>query len=248
MRLTRSCGNASRGTPMARWASSARLPGDALSPGFEQRMRRVRDQQVLFAAALYETMSSGVFRGAELGDRPALELAAGLHIGERKVHDRRAGVAGQQAAVVVEGQEGADRRGRLVLAVRDVEDLQRPALLRPPNGNGMRRSVEANSSLDAPATISVPSTYARSVTVALRNGSRRDAQRGVPSGTLADPLVVPCRRGARRAARRRPRAHRRSHGAKARRLPAGAPQAARHRRCVTITRTAESPVPRITDR
>ena len=40
------------------------------------------------------------------------------------------------------------------------------------NGNGIRRSLDENSSFDSPATSRVPSTYAMSVTVEVRIGLR----------------------------------------------------------------------------
>ena len=41
---------------------------------------------------------------AELGDRPALRLLAGTEVGQREVHDRRAGVGGEHAGAVAVGE------------------------------------------------------------------------------------------------------------------------------------------------
>jgi hypothetical protein len=58
------------------------------------------------------------------GDRAADGLGAILEVGQREVHDRRAGVAGQDARAAVVGHERANWGRRLPPAVRDMEDLQ----------------------------------------------------------------------------------------------------------------------------
>ena len=62
----------------------------------------------------------------------------------------------------------------------------------PANGNGMRRSVELNSSFDMPATMSSPSTYAMSVTVALRTGGRLIHSSVPENSNRSAPGAFPC--------------------------------------------------------
>jgi len=54
-----------------------------------------------------------------------------------------------------------------------VEDLEVVGLDVAPNGSGMRRSFDANSSFESPATSSASAVQARSVTVAMRIGASR---------------------------------------------------------------------------
>ena len=72
-------------------------------------------------------MSSGWFTGPSSATVRPTALAPSREVGEPEVHDRRAGVAGQDARAVVIGHERADRGRGLPLTVRDMEDLQAAA-------------------------------------------------------------------------------------------------------------------------
>ena len=73
-----------------------------------------RQQEFLAALPVHDHVEHAVAR-AELGDRRAAHLLARLQVADRELHERRAGVAGEQVLLVVERvrHERVDGRARL---------------------------------------------------------------------------------------------------------------------------------------
>ena len=125
----------SRGTPTGSSARSAAAGRRCPAGDLHQAVAVLATSRYSSPSWVNDTMSSGWFIAPSSATVRPTALAPAVEVGQREVHDRRAGVAGEDARAAVVGHERADRRRGLPLAVRDVEDLQ-AAAGRPRRGTG----------------------------------------------------------------------------------------------------------------